>query len=108
MAAPQIPSPDNPTMAATQLYQFKVYDTLHSTKSMTHFHSANPARASAENNRGSNLRICTQHTEVQLSLPCSSDNIKQAGDCSCSAPSYFDVYKPISTSGHWEFLFSSG
>ncbi|GBM05730.1 hypothetical protein AVEN_55825-1 [Araneus ventricosus] len=43
-------SPDGSTTTstATQLSQFKVYDTFYSTKSMPHFHSTKPARACAQ------------------------------------------------------------
>ncbi|GBL65967.1 hypothetical protein AVEN_199930-1 [Araneus ventricosus] len=67
---------------------------------MIHF----TAQSLLTNNRASNLHICTQHTDVQLSLLCYSDNIKQAGGCSYSAPCcailFCDVYTSVSTSDH--------
>ncbi|GBO32217.1 hypothetical protein AVEN_163752-1 [Araneus ventricosus] len=74
------------TPTAKQLSQFKIYDTVHSTKPVTHFTarslwSAKPALAFAPTIWAA---ICAYARST--SLPCYSDNIKQVGGCFCGAP----------------------
>ncbi|GBN87598.1 hypothetical protein AVEN_211872-1 [Araneus ventricosus] len=79
-----------------QFSHFKVYDTSLSTK---------PARAC--NNRGSNLRKCTQHKsrnyrflDIQIIL----NKLGVTPVVHRATP----FYKSVSTSGPWEFLLYSG
>ncbi|GBM94845.1 hypothetical protein AVEN_201449-1 [Araneus ventricosus] len=73
-AAPQLLHQALPNSKFMTISQHKVCDALHSTK---------PARACAHTNR----RLQSAHMHAaHLSLPRYSNNIKQAGGCSCSAP----------------------
>ncbi|GBO28204.1 hypothetical protein AVEN_145788-1 [Araneus ventricosus] len=85
----------------------QVCDAFHSTKVYDAFHSIKPARASAHQQSGqqsAHMHAAHHFLDIQII----SNKLGVVPVDHHATPSYSDVYKPISTSGHWEFLLSSG
>ncbi|GBN43790.1 hypothetical protein AVEN_157411-1 [Araneus ventricosus] len=99
-------------MAALQLLQqhssliSKVYETFHSTKSMTHFiaQSLHVPAHKQSGQQSAHMHAAHRFLDIQII----SNKLGVAPVVHRVTPSYSDVYKPIFTSGHGEFLLSSG
>ncbi|GBM40693.1 hypothetical protein AVEN_159667-1 [Araneus ventricosus] len=92
------------TPTATQLSQFKVCDTFHSTKTMTHF-IAQSLHVPAHKQSGQHMpRVyAAMHMHAAhrfLDIQIISNKLGVAPLEHRATPSYSNVYKPISTSRH--------
>ncbi|GBN62072.1 hypothetical protein AVEN_185879-1 [Araneus ventricosus] len=81
----------------SEMIEHEVYDAFHSTKP----ESACEQTIGAES---ADMHAAHRFLDIQII----SNKLGAAPVAHLATPSYFDVYKPISTSGHREFLLSSG
>ncbi|GBN74059.1 hypothetical protein AVEN_242893-1, partial [Araneus ventricosus] len=90
-------------MAALQLLQQR--SSLNS-KSMTHFLAQSPHVPAHKQSGEQYAHMHAAHRFLDIQII--SNKLGVAPVEHRATPSYSDVYKPISISGHWDFLLSSG